>query len=88
MGGNVSIVNVRVDITYFVANQDISIQGVALSQDGESNVAASRTGETWRARRIVPEEDLANVVLADLEDRSDYLWRAMHARWRDTKSVR
>jgi len=83
MGGRVKILLVRVDIDYLIDGPDIRIRDARLCQDGESNMYSDRTGESWRATGLSDPACLAQAVANDLEDHEGYLWRAMHARWRD-----
>lgn len=82
-----TLVNVRVDIAYLIAANEIAIHGVRLTQDGESNLMSTRRGESWRQSRICPEEDLVRVVQADLEEEGSWLRGAMYAKWRGVKGA-
>lgn len=84
LGGNVSVVNVWVDIEYNIDGGAIVLQNVCLSRvSGLSmNVSSVRTGEGWLASAICPASHLAEAVRKDLSTSNSRLKRMMLGQYR------
>ncbi|MDA8745481.1 hypothetical protein N9N28_12680 [Rubripirellula amarantea] len=81
-GGNVTIVNACVDVTYAVNGKEITITGASLSRSGgflgprEINVSAQRTGEAWYATSLpVSNGSLREAAQNDLKNPKSRLRR-------------
>jgi hypothetical protein len=90
LGGNITIINVCVDIHYVVENGVVVVRKVELSRAGggimgsgtASNVAAARTGESWHATHICPESALREALESEAESEKARLRKRMLEQWR------
>ena len=93
LGGSVAVITACVDIQYIVVHDRITVQRVHLTRKAGGimgsrspvNVAASRRGEAWYAKRICPDSTLLDAVQRDLDADGSRLRRMMLGKWRELR---